>query len=131
RVSAYRRAAHSPSDVGSKDACRLRQPIWSDIRRLSRHPSRGHLRKSELDPPSPCTIDIFDEFSTFPGFAPTGDARPRDPRSMLTPKELLSRFGGIARGIYLQQYGCTRDHLAAAVQAGEIRRVRPGVFALP
>lgn len=50
---------------------------------------------------------------------------------MLTPKELLSRFGGIARGTYLQQYGCTRDHLASAVQAGEIHRVRPGVFALP
>jgi very-short-patch-repair endonuclease len=50
---------------------------------------------------------------------------------MLTPKELLSRFGGIARGTYLQRYGCTRDHLASAVRSGEIRRVRPGIFALP
>ncbi|MDQ0613744.1 very-short-patch-repair endonuclease [Microbacterium sp. W4I4] len=50
---------------------------------------------------------------------------------MLTPTELLTRFGGIARGTYLQRYGCTRDRLASAVHQGLIRRVRPGVFALP
>ncbi|BDZ39162.1 endonuclease domain-containing protein [Microbacterium suwonense] len=50
---------------------------------------------------------------------------------MLTPEELLAHFGGIARGTRLQQYGCTRDHLSSAVRDGQIRRVRPGVFALP
>jgi very-short-patch-repair endonuclease len=50
---------------------------------------------------------------------------------MLTPEELLTRFGGIARGTHLQRYGCTRDHLSSAVRDGRIRRVRPGVFALP
>lgn len=50
---------------------------------------------------------------------------------MLAPAELLARFGGVARGVLLQQYGCSRRVLADAVAHGTIRRVRPGVFALP
>ena len=50
---------------------------------------------------------------------------------MLAPEDLLSRFDGIARGVQLQQYGCSRRILADAVTNGSIRRVRPGVFALP
>ncbi|MFD5224653.1 DUF559 domain-containing protein [Microbacterium sp. NPDC058342] len=50
---------------------------------------------------------------------------------MLAPEDLLSRFGGVARGTHLQQYGCTRWRLSDAVARGRIRRVRPGVFALP
>lgn len=50
---------------------------------------------------------------------------------MLAPADLLSRFDGIARGTLLQQYGCSRRVLADAVNAGSIRRIRPGVFALP
>lgn len=50
---------------------------------------------------------------------------------MLTPAELLDRSDGIARGTWLQQYGCSRRTLADAVAEGSIRRVRPGVFALP
>lgn len=49
----------------------------------------------------------------------------------MAPADLLSRFDGIARGTLLQQYGCSRRVLAAAVKAGSIRRIRPGVFALP
>lgn len=48
-----------------------------------------------------------------------------------TPDVLLDRFGGITRGTVLQGFGCSRDQLSAAVRAGTIRRVRPGVFALP
>ncbi|MFS2242842.1 endonuclease domain-containing protein [Microbacterium sp. OR16] len=50
---------------------------------------------------------------------------------MLAPAELLARFGGVARGVLLQQYGCSRRVLADAAARGTIRRVRPGVFALP
>ncbi|MGQ7310858.1 DUF559 domain-containing protein [Microbacterium arabinogalactanolyticum] len=48
---------------------------------------------------------------------------------MLAPQDLLERFGGVARGTLLQQYGCSRRALAAAVDDGRIRRIRPGVFA--
>lgn len=48
-----------------------------------------------------------------------------------TPRVLLDRLGGIARGTLLQAYGCSRDELAAAAKAGTIRRLRPGVFAVP
>jgi len=48
---------------------------------------------------------------------------------MFAPAPLISRLGGIARGVQLQQFGITRHQLAAAVDAGEIRRVRPGTFA--
>lgn len=48
---------------------------------------------------------------------------------MLDPAILITRFGGIVRGIQLQQFGITRHCLASAVDAGEIQRVRPGIFA--
>lgn len=47
------------------------------------------------------------------------------------PIDILDRFSGIARGTLLQRFGCSRKELAAASRAGTIRRVRPGVFALP
>lgn len=50
---------------------------------------------------------------------------------MLTPADLLAHFDGIARGVQLQEYGCSRRVLADAVTLGRISRVRPGVFALP
>ncbi|WP_341946120.1 type IV toxin-antitoxin system AbiEi family antitoxin domain-containing protein [Microbacterium sp. LWH11-1.2] len=50
---------------------------------------------------------------------------------MMDPAYLLARFGGVARGTTLQDYGCSRTRIAAAADAGEIRRVRQGVFALP
>ncbi|MGM7679955.1 endonuclease domain-containing protein [Microbacterium sp. A94] len=50
---------------------------------------------------------------------------------MFPPVVLLDRFGGIARGTFLQQFGCTRKQLAADVRIGSIHRVRPGVFAIP
>ncbi|MFJ4173497.1 DUF559 domain-containing protein [Microbacterium sp. NPDC089696] len=50
---------------------------------------------------------------------------------MLDPAHILNRLGGIARGTVLQRYGCSRDRIRRAVKAGEILRVRPGVFAVP
>ncbi|MGM7668913.1 endonuclease domain-containing protein [Microbacterium sp. A93] len=50
---------------------------------------------------------------------------------MFPPADLLARLDGVARGTLLQAYGCTRNQLAADTNAGKIRRVRPGVFALP
>lgn len=49
---------------------------------------------------------------------------------MFEPADLIDRLGGVARGALLQGYGCSRTRLAAAAEAGTIRRVRPGVFAL-
>lgn len=54
-----------------------------------------------------------------------------DARRMMDPTNLLVRLGGIARGSTLQKYGCSRTRLAAATDAGEIRRIRQGLFALP
>lgn len=48
---------------------------------------------------------------------------------MFDPASLITRLGGIARGVQLQQFGVTRHRLAAAVASGEIQRVRPGTFA--
>lgn len=50
---------------------------------------------------------------------------------MMDAAYLLDRFGGVARGSELQKYGCSRKSLAVATDAGAIRRLRPGVFALP
>ncbi|MDR6865610.1 very-short-patch-repair endonuclease [Microbacterium resistens] len=50
---------------------------------------------------------------------------------MLHPTTLLDGLGGIARGSALQRLGTSRRALARAVDAGEILRVRPGVFAVP
>ncbi|GAB3630760.1 hypothetical protein GCM10027421_01130 [Microbacterium shaanxiense] len=50
---------------------------------------------------------------------------------MFQPPDLLERFGGIARGTFLQRFQCTRKHLAAHTNNGSIIRVRPGVFAVP
>lgn len=50
---------------------------------------------------------------------------------MLPPSDLLARFGGVAHGTFLQQYGCTRRSLASAAKQGSIHRVRNGVYALP
>lgn len=47
----------------------------------------------------------------------------------MSPSDLIHAHGGIARGVELNAFGCSRKHLAAAVRRGEIRRVRPGVFA--
>lgn len=50
---------------------------------------------------------------------------------MLDASHLLMRLGGVARGRELQAFGLTRQQLAAQVDADEIRRLRPGVFASP
>lgn len=42
---------------------------------------------------------------------------------------LIHAHGGIARGSELSEFGCTRKQLSIAVRNGEIRRLRPGVFA--
>lgn len=49
---------------------------------------------------------------------------------MFAPAHLLTLYGGVARGMRLQQHGCTRRRLADAVNDGSIDRVRNGVFAL-
>ena len=48
---------------------------------------------------------------------------------MLDPNTLISRLGGLARGIQLQRYGVSRPRLAHDVRAGRIERLRPGLFA--
>ncbi|MGB4137749.1 MAG: DUF559 domain-containing protein [Microbacterium sp.] len=48
---------------------------------------------------------------------------------MLDPALLIARLGGVARGRTLQRYGVSRKALAAHVDTGRIRRIRPGVFA--
>lgn len=53
-----------------------------------------------------------------------------DARRMLAPADLLDRFEGIAHGRRLQEFGCSRTQLSAAVRTGSIRRLRPGVFVL-
>ncbi|MGP6175788.1 DUF559 domain-containing protein [Microbacterium sp. A196] len=50
---------------------------------------------------------------------------------MFDPALLIARLGGIVRGVRLQEFGVTRHQLAIAVDAGEIRRLRPGTFASP
>lgn len=50
---------------------------------------------------------------------------------MIEPADLLRTLGGIAHGRTLQRYGSTRTRLATAARAGTLRRVRPGVYALP
>lgn len=50
---------------------------------------------------------------------------------MFTPALLLTRLGGVARGVQLQRLGCTRRGLADAVHNGSITRIRNGVFAVP
>lgn len=47
---------------------------------------------------------------------------------MTDPVQLL-RERQVARGSELSSFGCTRKHLAAAADRGEIRRIRPGVYA--
>lgn len=47
---------------------------------------------------------------------------------MMDPVQLL-RERQVARGSELSSFGCTRKHLAAAADRGEIRRIRPGVYA--
>ncbi|MDQ4214292.1 type IV toxin-antitoxin system AbiEi family antitoxin domain-containing protein [Microbacterium capsulatum] len=47
---------------------------------------------------------------------------------MPDPAALLE-IRGVARGVDLRAFGCTRNHLATAVARGEIHRVRDGVFA--
>ncbi|MCM3779431.1 type IV toxin-antitoxin system AbiEi family antitoxin domain-containing protein [Microbacterium hydrocarbonoxydans] len=48
---------------------------------------------------------------------------------MLSPHDVLTTLGGLARGTTLQGVGVTRQRLSHAVRRGEIERVRPGVFA--
>ncbi|MGV2982214.1 DUF559 domain-containing protein [Microbacterium sp. AGC85] len=50
---------------------------------------------------------------------------------MFPPDQILPHFDGIARGVQLQRFGCTRTQLAAAAKTGTIVRVRTGVYALP
>lgn len=50
---------------------------------------------------------------------------------MFTPAFLLERFDGICRGSRLLAFGCTRAEVREAADAGLIRRVRQGVYALP
>lgn len=50
---------------------------------------------------------------------------------MIAPQDLLDRLGGIARARLLQEFGCSKARLAAAVRAGEIKRVRKGIYAHP
>lgn len=60
--------------------------------------------------------------------APAADRHARD---IFSPADLLERFDGIARGTFLQRFGCTLKQLARATNDGSVVRVRPGVFALP
>lgn len=48
---------------------------------------------------------------------------------MLDPQLLLTRLGGLASGVQLQQYGVSRMQLTKDVREGRIDRVRPGLFA--
>jgi very-short-patch-repair endonuclease len=48
---------------------------------------------------------------------------------MLDPHALLTRLGGLASGVDLQQWGISRMQLTKEVRAERILRVRPGVFA--
>ena len=50
---------------------------------------------------------------------------------MFDPVVLLDRFGGVARGTFLQRYGCSRQQLARESNSGRITRLRAGVFAVP
>lgn len=47
---------------------------------------------------------------------------------MVTSRQLIDRFGGVARGRQLTSFGFTRRRLADDVARGEIVRIRPGVF---
>lgn len=55
----------------------------------------------------------------------------RDGRAvdMLSASDTIQRLGGVARGAQLQGLGFDRRTLARKVDAGEIERLRPGVFA--
>lgn len=48
---------------------------------------------------------------------------------MLSAPDTIQRLGGIARGSQLQSFGFDRRTLSRKVDAGEIERLRPGVFA--
>ncbi|MFS0895662.1 DUF559 domain-containing protein [Microbacterium sp. 179-I 3D3 NHS] len=48
---------------------------------------------------------------------------------MVSAAHVIAHLGGVARGTLLQQYGFSRTSLSRAVRAGEIVRIRPGVFA--
>jgi very-short-patch-repair endonuclease len=48
---------------------------------------------------------------------------------ILTPRQLLDRFDGLARGTQLTPYHLTRHDLADAARDGTIRRLRRGVYA--
>ncbi|WP_144797377.1 DUF559 domain-containing protein [Microbacterium paludicola] len=47
---------------------------------------------------------------------------------MLRPGHIIELDGGVSRGTRLHEFGFSRRMLADAVNAGEIHRVRPGVF---
>lgn len=55
--------------------------------------------------------------------------RSRDTGAMLSPHDVLTSLGGLARGTTLQSFGVTRQRLSQAAKRGEIERVRPGLFA--
>ena len=48
---------------------------------------------------------------------------------LITPRQLLDRFDGLARGRQLTAFGLSRHELARAADRGEIRRLRRGVYA--
>lgn len=48
---------------------------------------------------------------------------------MISARQLVDHFGGIARSKQLAPFGFSRYRLECAARAGEIERIRPGVFA--
>lgn len=77
---------------------------------------------------------------TSPGFSPgAGIEHPKSHTNLqadrmpaptaITARELVNRFGALARGRQLTAFGFTRRDLADAVTRGEISRIRRGVFA--
>ncbi|BDZ38935.1 endonuclease domain-containing protein [Microbacterium suwonense] len=48
---------------------------------------------------------------------------------MIDPQLLIDRLGGVAPGTSLQEFGVSRMRLTKSVRAGDIQRLRPGVFA--
>lgn len=48
---------------------------------------------------------------------------------MLDPQHLLDQLGGLAHGTVLQRHGVSRPQLTKSVRAGNLERLRPGLFA--
>ncbi|MFC4139872.1 MULTISPECIES: type IV toxin-antitoxin system AbiEi family antitoxin domain-containing protein [unclassified Microbacterium] len=50
---------------------------------------------------------------------------------MISARQLVDHFGGVARSKQLAPFGFSRYRLDVAARNGEIERIRPGVFATP